>query len=97
MNDERGEEWGMIIDIYRNNKGNRSINNIEEQNILEEQKKREGSRRQKLREDRRRQISEEKKIKEKHAEELKGSRRDSKGREKTEQNSRIKIKKTTVF
>ena len=56
--------------------------------MLEEQKKREDSRRrQKLREDRMRQISEKKKIQEKEAEEL----RDYKGSEKVEKNSRIEI------
>ena len=42
LNDEKGKEWGQIVEIYRQNKKNRSIDNIvEEQNILEEQKKRE--------------------------------------------------------
>ena len=70
LNDERGKEWGQIVEIYRKNKKSRSILDIEEeQNILEEQKKREGIRRRKnLREDRRRQISEKKKIREKEAE-----------------------------
>ena len=54
LNDERRKEWGGIVEIYRKNKENRSIDNIrEEQNILE-QKKREENKRQKLREDRRR-------------------------------------------
>ena len=81
---ENGEEWGEIVEIYRKN---RSIDNIrEEQNILEEQKKREDGRtRQKLRGCRMRKLSEKKKIQQKEAEEL----RDSKGTEKTEQQSRI--------
>ena len=64
LNDEKGKEWGEKAEIYRQNKKNRSIDNIqEEQTMLEEQKKREDSRRrQKLREDRMRQISEKKKI-----------------------------------
>ena len=42
LNDERGKEWGEIVQIYRKNKKKRSLDNIqEEQNI-----------RQKLREDR---------------------------------------------
>ena len=45
--------------------------------------------RQKLRGDRRRQRSEKIKIQEKDAEELKVNRTSSKGREKTEQKSRI--------
>ena len=46
LNDRRGKEWGEIVEIYRKNKKNISIDNIkEEQNILEEQKKREDSRR----------------------------------------------------
>ena len=54
-------------------------------NILEEQKKSGGSRRrEKPRYDRKRKISRMKKIREKDAEELKGSRRDSKGSKKTE-------------
>ena len=58
--------------------------------MLEEQKKREDSRRrQKLREDRMRQISEKKKIQEKEAEEL----RDNKGAEKTERNGLNFLKK----
>ena len=53
LNDERRKEWGGIVEIYRKNKENRSIDNIrEEQNILE-LKKREENKRQKLREDRR--------------------------------------------
>ena len=78
----KGKNGGEIVEIYRKNKKNRSIDNIqEEQNMLEEQKKREDSRRrQKLREDTMRQISEKKKIQEKEAEEL----RDNKGAEKTE-------------
>ena len=89
LNDERGKEWSEIVEIYKKNKKNRPIDNIqEEQNVLEEQKKREDSRRrQKLREDRTRQTSEKKKIQEKETEEL----RDGKGVEKTEQNSRIEI------
>ena len=36
LNDERRKEWGGIVEIYRKNKENRSIDNIrEEQNILE--------------------------------------------------------------
>ena len=75
LNDERGKKWAEIVEIYRNIKEKISIDNIgEEQNIFEEQKKKEDSRRrQKVREDRRRQISEKEK-----AEELKDSRRDSK-------------------
>ena len=67
--------------------GKQTINNIgQEQNILKEQKIREGNRRrQKLRENRKRQRSDrKKKIQEKNAEELKYSRRDIKGRENTE-------------
>ena len=62
--------------------------------MLEEQKKKEDSRRrQKLREDRMRQISEKKKIQEKEAEEL----RDNKGAEKTEQNGlNLKNKKKST-
>ena len=46
LNDRRGKEWEEIVEIYRKNKKNISIDNIkEEQNILEEQKKREDSRR----------------------------------------------------
>ena len=54
LNDERRKEFVEIIKIYRKNKKNRSIDNIqEEQNMLEEQKKREDSRRrQKLRDNR---------------------------------------------
>ena len=38
LNDKRGEEMGEIVEIYRKNKENRSIDNIgEEQNILEEE------------------------------------------------------------
>ena len=88
LNDERGKECGEIVEIYRKNKKNRSIDKIQkEQNILEEQKKREDSRRLKLIEDRMTEISEKKKIQEKEAEELK----DSKGAKKREQNSRIEI------
>ena len=37
LNDERGKQWGDIVEIYRKNKKNRSIDNIqEEQDILEE-------------------------------------------------------------
>ena len=37
LNDERGKEWREIVEIYRINKENRSIDNIgEKQNILEE-------------------------------------------------------------
>ena len=89
LNDERGKEWGEIVEIYRKNKKNRSIDNIGEvKNILEEQKKREDNRRrQSLTEDRRRQISKKKKIQEKEAEDL----RDSKDAEKTEQKGRIEF------
>ena len=45
-NDERGKEWGEIVEIYRKYKKNRSVYNIgQEQNVLEEQKKGEDSRR----------------------------------------------------
>ena len=41
LNDERGKEWRETVEIYRKNKENISKNNIgEEQNTLEEQKKR---------------------------------------------------------
>ena len=37
LNEERGKEWGEIVEIYRNDKKSRSIDNIGEQrNILEE-------------------------------------------------------------
>ena len=74
LNDERGKEWGEIVQIYRKNKKKRSLDNIqEEQNI-----------RQKLREDRMRQISDKKKIQEK----VSVKPRDSKGAEKREQTSK---------
>ena len=39
-NDERGKELGVIVEIYRKKKGNRSKDNIgEEQKKLEEQRK----------------------------------------------------------
>ena len=42
LNDERGKEQKEIKEIYRKNNKSRSVDNIqEEQNILEEQKKRE--------------------------------------------------------
>ena len=35
LNDERGKEWGQIVEIYRKYKENRSIDNIGgDQNIL---------------------------------------------------------------
>ena len=42
LNDERKKEWGKIVEVYRKNKKNRSIdNNIgEEQNIFEDFEKR---------------------------------------------------------
>ena len=49
---------------------------------------------QKLAEDRKRQTLKKKKIQEKDVEELKDSRRDCQGREKTDQNSRIEVKKS---
>ena len=37
FNDKRGKECGKIVEIYRNNKENRSVDNIgEEQKLLEE-------------------------------------------------------------
>ena len=49
LNEERGKEWGEIVEIYRKNKKSRSIDNIgEERHILEEQKKREDSRRRQM-------------------------------------------------
>ena len=37
FNDERGKEWGEIVETYRKNRENRSINNIRgEQNTLVE-------------------------------------------------------------
>ena len=37
LNNERSKEWGEIVGIYRKNKKNRSIDNMqEEQNMLEE-------------------------------------------------------------
>ena len=64
MNDERGKEWGEIVEIYWKNKESRSVNNIEEQNVLKEWKKREDSRRgKKLQEDRRTQYQKRKKQK----------------------------------
>ena len=41
FNDKRGKECGKIVEIYRNNKENRSVDNIgEEQKLLEEYKER---------------------------------------------------------
>ena len=49
LNEERGKEWGEIVEIYGKNKKSRSIDNIgEERHILEEQKKREDSRRRQM-------------------------------------------------
>ena len=83
FNDETGKEWAEIVEIYRRNNKNRSIDNIgEEQNLLEEQKNREDSgRRKKLREGRGRYVSERRKIQEKEAEGI----THSKGAEKTDQ------------
>ena len=37
FNNKRGKECGKIVEIYRNNKENRSVDNIvEEQKLLEE-------------------------------------------------------------
>ena len=58
--------------------------------MLRINEKKNSRRRRKLREDRKRQISDDKKIQKKDVEELKDCRRDSKGREKISQNSRIK-------
>ena len=62
LNDKSGKEWGKVVDIYRKNEENGSIDNIsQEQNNTEKWKKREDSRRrQNLREDRRRQRLEKK-------------------------------------
>ena len=74
LNDERGKEWGEMVQIYRKNNNKRSLDNIQEdQNI-----------RQKLREDGMRQISGKKKIQEK----VSVKPRDSKGTEKREQTSK---------
>ena len=36
FNDDRGKEWREIVEIYKKNKDNRTIDNIgEEQNMLE--------------------------------------------------------------
>ena len=96
LNDLRGREWVEIVGTYRNSKKSRSINNIgKEQNIIKEFKIREDNgKMQKLAEDRKRQTLKKKKIQEKDVEELKNSRRDCQGREKTDQNSRIEVKKS---
>lgn len=96
LNDLRGREWVEIVGTYRNSKKSRSINNIgKEQNIIKEFKIREDNgKMQKLAEDRKRQTLKKKKIQEKDVEELKDSRRDCQGREKTDQNSRIEVKKS---
>ena len=33
LNDERGKEWGEILEIYRNNNENISIDNVEDREI----------------------------------------------------------------
>ena len=41
LNDERGKEWGEILEIYRNNNENISIDNVEEREIYQKKRRKE--------------------------------------------------------